>query len=218
MATRKPREEFYWLLGRIGYGSEVRDFFPEEAELIGVLTILWNVHEKNLRSLFVRILGGPHEDYVAAIWDRMPTHHARRGTLALALEYGALDDKQAALLTEVIDRTKRLADRRNTLIHAEFVVKSGTEQLFAKSRPPNSSKPAIHQKTTKADLAKLVTEVEELITMDEALSVSLLPPDLVDSVRALAGRRFGNAPRPLPQNPQSGSPRLSEPQSDQPED
>lgn len=90
--------------------------------MLGVITILWNRQELSLRRMFIWILRAKSDDYAAAIWDRYPTHKARRDTLEMAIANAKLTKRQKAILRWVIDQTKTMADRRNELIHAEYVV------------------------------------------------------------------------------------------------
>ena len=46
----KRNRDWFWPLGALDYAQEVRDFFPEEAELLGVITVLWNRQEIALRT------------------------------------------------------------------------------------------------------------------------------------------------------------------------
>ncbi|MCW2381354.1 hypothetical protein [Sphingobium sp. B2D3C] len=170
-------KDFYWPLGGLDYGHEVRDLFPQEAELLGVIAIMWNRQEGALRRLFLEILAPRSHSYGEAIWDRQPTHHARRDLLALARETAGLTDRQRGVLDWVIEKTKTLADRRNELIHAEFVVHSRTDVLHAKIKSPRSSKPPKHQKASPNDLEKIVNDLNVLLQATEASWVEFLAPE-----------------------------------------
>ncbi|WP_162806627.1 hypothetical protein [Sphingosinicella terrae] len=111
---RDTKADWYWPLGELEYQNEIRDFFPDEALMIGTITILWNRHELKLRSLYRRLIASNRPAYAEAIWDRQPTHQARRDLLALALHTTKMTKRQAAILSYVIEKTKVLADRRKT--------------------------------------------------------------------------------------------------------
>src|SRR3954468_21633132 len=101
---KPPKGHWYWPLGALSYGHEIRDFFPEEAELLGVITILWNRQEIALKGVFLSILEPRVTSYGEAIWDRQPTHQSRRDLLAVALETAELSDRQKSILNYVIER------------------------------------------------------------------------------------------------------------------
>lgn len=176
MLRKPPLKDFYWPLGGLSYGHEVRDLFPQEAELLGVIAIMWNRQEQALRSLFVEILAPKSHAFGEAIWDRQPTHQARRDLLALARETAGLTDRQRGILDWVIDKTKTLAERRNELMHAEFVVHS-TDVLHAKIKSPRSNKPPKHQKASPKDLEKVVDDLNLLLQATEAAWVEFLSPE-----------------------------------------
>jgi hypothetical protein len=180
----------------MGYGGEIAQFYADEAAMIGAITILWNHHEDRLRAIFARILASPKEGYAEAIWDRQPTHQAKRNLLAMALDFGGLNDGQRDLLERVIEDTKTLADRRNDLLHGKYVVHGNTNNLFAVVRSPNSTKPAKYQKNTVNDLDKVSEALERLIDLAGYLNVSLLDEDgsLVQAIRALALQQKRSAP------------------------
>jgi len=166
--AKHPREEFYWPLGELSHASEIRDYFAEESELLGVITILWNRQEIRLKSIYKRIIASKREAFAEAIWDRQPTHQARRDTLALALTTVKLTKRQKAILGFVIEKTKDIADRRNDLIHAEYVVHGRTEKLHAKIRSPRSTKPPKHQRASAEDLLLVIEELETLLGFTDA--------------------------------------------------
>jgi hypothetical protein len=166
--ARKPKEDWYWPLGALEYQHEIRDFFSEEAESLGVITILWNRQELQLRSIYKRLIASKRPEYALAIWDRQPTHQARRDLLALAIHTAKLTKRQAAILDYVIEKTKVVADRRNELLHAEYVVHGRTDKLHARVKPPRSHKPAKHQKVAPADLQQAVDELERLLMATES--------------------------------------------------
>lgn len=168
-------DDFYWPLGLLSYGNEVRNSFPEEAELLGVLTILWTRQEMALRTIYLNLLNARRRDYAGAIWDRQPTHQSRRDLLSLALDTVKLTKRQHGLLSHLIKQTKVLADRRNELIHAEYVVHARTDTLHAKVSSPRSTKPAKHQRAAVSDLRKVVDDLSGLIQASEAALFQLAP-------------------------------------------
>jgi hypothetical protein len=168
--------DWYWPLGSLSYSPEIRDFFSEESELIGVITILWNRQELALRSIFLHILEPRIKAYAEAIWDRQPTHQSKRDLLSLAVDTAELTLRQASLLSYIIEKTKVIADRRNELIHAEYVVHGRTDVLHAKVKPPRSSKPAKYQKLSVKDLLSAIKELEELLGITEYNSFDFLGP------------------------------------------
>jgi hypothetical protein len=203
------KPDWYWPLGALSYASEIHDFFPEEAELLGAITILWNREELALRHLFCQIIASQRPAYAEAIWDRQPTHQARRDLLALALQTVKLTKRQAAILKIVLEKTKVVADRRNELIHAEYVVHGRTDQLHAKVKPPRSNKPAKHQKVSPEDLRKIVVDLEHLIQMTEATWHEFCTRKTKKLTASI--KRFAAEHLPSQENPQSDSPPPSDP-------
>lgn len=163
-----PKPDWYWPLGALSYASEIHDYFPEEAQLLGAITILWNRQELALTELYTRLIASRRPDYAKAIWDRQPTHKARRDLIALAMDTAKLTKRQKGVLRWVLDNTKVLADRRNELIHAEYVVHAPTDKLHARVSPPNSSKPPKHQKADVKALQGVVSDLERLVQATEA--------------------------------------------------
>lgn len=208
MAKRRFPDDFYWPVGSIAYGDEIADLFPDEASLIGTIAILWNYHEDQLRDVFVRLSGSPHAQFAAAIWDRQPTHQAKRGLLSLALEnIPNLTPLQRELLSAVIERTKKIADRRNELLHGVYVVHGNTDNLFAVSRRPNSSKPEKYHKSSIRDLRQVLADLEELMAIRSHLSVTLIDPEgkLIQEIRSARHTWKGTPPEPRTESPESGS-------------
>lgn len=148
------KRDWYWPLGALDYAAEIQEEYPKEAELLGVITILWNRQELGLRRLYLEIIASRRPAYAEAIWDRQPTHQARRDLLALALHTVKLTKRQSQILSFVLEKTKVAADRRNELIHAEYVVHGRTQQLHAKVKSPRSNKPAKHPESLPQRLAK----------------------------------------------------------------
>ncbi len=165
---RDPKADWYWPLGELEHQHEIRDFFSDEAEMLGIITILWNRQELKLRMIYSKIIASKRKAYAEAIWDRQPTHQARRDLLAIALHTANLTKRQAAILKLVIDKTKVIADRRNELLHAEYVVHGRTDKLHARVKAPRSNKPPKHQTATSADLQKVINDLEHLLQMTEA--------------------------------------------------
>jgi hypothetical protein len=204
---RKRKADWFWPLGALDYANEIRDFFPEEAELVGVITILWNRQELALRELFLDILEPRTKSYGEAIWDRQSTHQNKRDLLSLALETAGLSSRQKTVLEIVIERTKTIADRRNELIHAEYVVHARTDVLHAKVKAPRSNKPPRHQKLSVRDLEKAVAELQYLVQITEAAAVQLLSPEKRAEFEAIR-QQLESLPR-SPENQQSDSGPLS---------
>lgn len=201
--TKPPLTDWYWPLGALDYAREIHDFFPEEAELIGVITILWNRQDKALKRIFVSLLSARQRAYAEAIWDRQPTHQARRDLLALALQTVRLSKRKAAILSSVIENTKMVADRRNELIHAEYVVHGRTDQLHAKVAAPRSTKPPKHQKVAPTDLRTVVDRLVQLLQATEAASLELGSRSTQRLLKQL--EKFAEEHGPFPKNPHSGS-------------
>lgn len=204
--TKKLKDDWYWPLGAIDYALEIWEEFPDEAQLLGVITILWNRQEIALRNLYRALIASPRTAYAEAIWDRQPTHQARRDLLSIALHTVKLTKRQTGILTAVIENTKTLADRRNELIHAEYVVHGRTDTLHARVKAPRSNKPPKHQKAAPKDLERVAAELSHLVASTEFAIVDFMPrswklrqkkfTDIFDLIRS---------GEPLPQNPQSGS-------------
>ncbi len=153
----------------------MRDFFPDEAAALGVLTILWNRQELALRRLFLQILASQRRAFAEAIWERQPTHQARRDLLALALHTVKMTKRQRAFLRHVVDKTKDIADRRNELMHAEYVVHGRTDTLHARVKAPRSTKPPKHQRAGVKDLEIVIANLEELLDATEAAWLEFVP-------------------------------------------
>jgi hypothetical protein len=206
--ARKPKgEEFYWPLGQLGRGDEIQDLFPEEAKLLGILTILWNNQEENLGRIFTHFF--PKRDaFAAAIWNRQPTHHAKRSLLALALDHADLTERHKAILGWIIEQTKKIADRRNELVHGIYVVHGKNDQLFAKTRPPNSSKPPKYQKSSAEAIQATIAELEDLIGVTEGFSTEMLVmqhPEAFEELLALGRSLREKREAQSQESPQNGS-------------
>lgn len=173
---KRAKEEFYWPLGLVQYGAEIEELYPDEAQLLGAITILWNHHEDALRSIFSNMFESGRKSYCEAIWDRQPTHQAKRNLLAMALEHVELTDRQRLLLEEVLKRTKKFADRRNDLIHGIYEVHGRSSELFArvKSRGAKAEK---RQRSSKKALQQAVQDLEMLMQLESALSIEMIDPD-----------------------------------------
>lgn len=169
------KPDWYWPLASLNYEAEIADGYADEAQLIGAITILWNNHEKTLKCIFVDLLSSRKSKFVEAIWDRQPTHQAKRDLLTLALTTLKLSKRQINILNWVIDNTKTLADRRNELIHAEYVVHHRTYRLHAKVRSPRSNKPAKFQPVGASDLKGVVEDLSFLIRATESAYIELSP-------------------------------------------
>lgn len=159
----------HWPLGLLGYAGEIEDLFPEEAMHIGIITILWNIHEANLSRLFCSILGAKSESFARAIIAKQPTHKAKRDLLALALQHTKLTKKRTNWLNAVLHETKRLADRRNSLIHGKYVVSFQNNDLYTEQNSPNSTRPKKPQRNSVKELKKVTQDLEALVQFTEGL-------------------------------------------------
>ena len=170
-------DDFYWPLGSMGYSPEISDYYPEEAQMVGVITIMWNRIELALQSIFLDLLEPRTKEFGEAIWQRQPTHQARRDMLAAAINTVDLNEYQQDLLSHIIDKTKVMADRRNELMHAEYVVHGRTEKLHAKVKLPRSAKPAKFQKITPKDLQIVIDGMDNLFGLIEGAYFEFLGPE-----------------------------------------
>lgn len=199
---KDPKADWYWPLGELEYQHEIRDFFPDEAQMLGTITILWNRQELKLRNIYKQLIVSKRPAFAEAIWDRQPTHQARRDLLALALHTVNMTKRQAAILSYIIEKTKVVADRRNELLHAEYVVHGRTDKLHAKVKAPRSNKPPKHQKVTTADLQTVINDIERLILATESAWLEFSTrwtKRIIAQLDKLAEERG------LGKNPQSGS-------------
>jgi hypothetical protein len=204
--AKDPKRDWYWPLGALDYALEIEEDFPDEAQLLGIITILWNRQEMALKRLFKCLLSSNRPAFAESIWDRQSTHQARRDLLALALQTVKLTKRQRGILGWIIENTKTLADRRNELIHAEYVVHGRTNKLHAKVKAPRSNKPAKHQKASASDLQKVVNDLCFLVQATEAAWSSFWPRSMMkmrDELRRL--EKVLGPLSPLPRSPQSDS-------------
>ncbi len=171
--------------------------------MIGVITILWNRQELKLAKIYSKLIASKRPEYAMAIWERQPTHQARRDLLALALQTVKLTKQQAGILNYVIEKTKTLADRRNELIHAEYVVHGRTDKLHAKIKSPRSTKPPKHQKLSAEDLQQVIDDLEQLILATEAASFAFATKR--DRRITAALRKFEEVHGPLQESRQTDS-------------
>ncbi|MEO8926387.1 MAG: hypothetical protein ABI306_04415 [Caulobacteraceae bacterium] len=206
MAPRKKDDPPYYPLGFVSGSAEIREWFPLEAELLGTFVIIWNRHEMRLRQAFVKLTGARSKTLIGAIWDRQPTHQAKRALLSLALRNVKLNEKQRQLLELSIDRSKTIADGRNDLIHAEYVM-SARHEMLAKVSSPNSTKPPRYRRVTAKDLERAIDELEQVAAITDALNLELADPAgaLRAETRRLADEMLAKRLPPPPQNQQSGS-------------
>lgn len=199
---RKRKAPWFWPLGALSYSSEITDHFSEEAQLLGAMAILWNRHELALRDCFLNILEPRVRAYGEAIWNRQTTHKNKRNLLSLALETANLTERQQGVLDWVIENTKTVADRRNELIHAEYVVHGRTGELHAKVTAPRARKPK-HQRLSVRELRKVLEQLDRLMQATEAAKFELLSPSKRAEhdriMKALEGRA------PSSENQQNGS-------------
>ena len=170
---RQDTPDWYWPLAALEYEHEIEDSFPDEARLLGTIMILWNRQELTLRSIFIDLLNARQRPYAEAIWDRQPTHQAKRDLLALALTTIKLSKRKSNILTWVIDNTKTLADRRNELIHAEYVVHGRTDRLHTKVKSPRSNKPPKYQQAGESDLRIVVEDLSWLLHATSTARIEL---------------------------------------------
>lgn len=189
------KADWYWPLAALEYEHEIEEAYPDEARLLGTIMILWNRQELALRKIFLDVLSARQREYAKAIWDRQPTHQAKRDMLALALTTVRLSKRKAGILAWVIDHTKTLADRRNELIHAEYVVHHRTQRLHAKVKSPRSTKPPKYQQVGVSDLRLVVEELSFLLRATEGAYT-----ELSGRIRRLAKQldRAPNAKSPPP--------------------
>jgi hypothetical protein len=202
-SARERQADWYWPLAALEYEHEIDEAFPDEARLLGTIMILWNRQELALRGIFLDLLNARQRPYAEAIWDRQPTHQAKRDMLGLALTTVRLSKRKAGILTWVIDHTKTLADRRNELIHAEYVVHHRTQRLHAKVKAPRSNKPPKYQQVGVSDLRVVVEELSFLLRATEGAYT-----ELSSRFRRMA-KQLDLGPRakthqPPPENQQSG--------------
>lgn len=175
--------------------------------MIGVITILWNRQELKLAKIYSKLIASKRPEYAMAIWERQPTHQARRDLLALALQTVKLTKQQAGILNYVIEKTKTLADRRNELIHAEYVVHGRTDKLHAKIKSPRSTKPPKHQKLSAEDLQQVIDDLEQLILATEAASFAFATKRdrRISAALTAALRKFEEVHGPLQESRQTDS-------------
>lgn len=171
--------------------------------MLGIITVLWNRQELKLRGLYVKLISSSRPAYAEAIWDRQPTHQAKRDLLALALVTVKMTKRQASILSYIIERTKVLADRRNELLHAEYVVHGRTDKLHALVKPPRSNKPPKNQRASASDLQQVIDHLEQLIMATESASFEFLTRSGKRLIKSID--KFVEKHGPFPENPQTGS-------------
>lgn len=171
--AHERKADWYWPLAALEYEHEIEDTYPDEARLLGTIMILWNRQELALRDIFLDLINARQREYAKAIWDRQPTHQAKRDMLALAITTVRMSKRKAGILAWVIDHTKTLADRRNELIHAEYVVHHRTQRLHAKVKAPRSNKPPKYQQVGESDLRVVVEELSFLLRATEGAYIEL---------------------------------------------
>ena len=171
--------------------------------MLGIITILWNRQELKLQHLYCQLIASKRPAYAEAIWDRQPTHQARRDLLAIALHTVKMTARQKSILSFIIEKTKTVADRRNELLHAEYVVHGRTDKLHARVKAPRSNKPVKHQKVTAGDLQAVIDDLEYLLRMTEAAWIEFQTRRGKRLTAEL--RRFVKEHGPFPRSPQSDS-------------
>ena len=171
--------------------------------MLGIITILWNRQEAALFRIYNKLIASQRPEFAKAIWERQPTHQSRRDLLSIALQTVRMTKKQAAILDYVIEKTKTMADRRNELMHAEYVVHGRTDKLHAKVKSPRSTKPPKHQKLSTKDLQQIVDDLEHLLMATETAGMAF--PTKRDRKLMAAFDEALKAIGPLPEIPRSGS-------------
>ena len=69
--------------------------------MLGIITILWNRQEAALYRIYKKLIASKRPEYAKAIWERQPTHQARRDLLGLALHTVKMTKRQAEFLDNV---------------------------------------------------------------------------------------------------------------------
>lgn len=174
-------------LGFVSGASEVWDDYFEEAALLGVFTMMWNRHELRLKELFVDLLA-PHQSFGLAVWENANTHAGKMKLFAQAVAHMPVTERGKMILQEITDETARLSDRRNALIHAEYVIHRETLDIAARTN--RKDKPPVYVPATADELRKVIADLDRVAGLVSHATVALMDPgllsDLVESIRKVA--------------------------------
>lgn len=180
------KRDRHYPLGFWSGASEIQDNYGAEAEAIGVITILWNCHEQALKAIFARLLS-PQDEFANLLWDSENTNRGRLKLLTLVRDGLSMSEERQSLLGEVITRTGTLAEQRNALAHAEYVVDMDAQVLMARTQ--RRSKGALVRPSDLDALNRIIRDLEVLDRCVSALRLDLIPQELKDTVQALAAER-----------------------------
>lgn len=178
---KTPLDKLY-PLGFVNGAEEMLDF-SAEAEAIGIITMLWNRHELQLGDIFASAMGSQHA-FARALWDSENTHRGKLKLLRLAVEAAPMTDEQKDLLSALTEQTALVSEKRNALIHGEFVVDMPNDKLIA--RQSRRLKPPVYHPSDIAALYLIIESISQLDGYVSALRLSFLPPDLIENMRAFA--------------------------------
>lgn len=174
-------------LGFVSGASEVWDDYFEEAALIGVFTMMWNRHELRLKDVFIHMLA-PHRSFGQSIWDNANTHAAKMKLFSQAVGHMPLTANGKAILQKIVDETSRLSERRNALIHAEYVIHRETMDISARTN--RKDKPPVYVPATADELKKVIDDLDRATELVSHASLALLDQEelagLVESIREAA--------------------------------
>lgn len=174
-------------LGFVSGANEFWTSYRDEAALLGIFTMVWNTHELSLKRLF-QMMVTPHRDFAIAIWDQANTHKGKMTLFGHAVAHTPLSDENRAALREIVSETARLSERRNALIHAEYVIHNETMDIAA--RTYRKDKPSTYTPASVEELTVLVNDLDRLAAKVDRTSLALLDPDwladVVGSIRATA--------------------------------
>lgn len=169
-------------LGFVSGADEITTHYADEAQMLGVITIMWNRLELHLKDLFLQILGS-HREFAVGLWDAENTHRGRMKLIRLALDHIELTEARRAYLAEIVSRVTMLAEKRNALTHGEYVVDDG-ESL--KARTARAKKPPTYMNCDIEALQEIIDGLEMADGLIARLSVDYLPQDLRQQIAALA--------------------------------
>jgi len=184
MRTSEP-----YPLGFVSGAHEIIENWPEEAQMLGVITILWNRLEHHLKRIFLYVVGEKPE-FHTALWESETTHKGRMRLLTLALAHIELSDIRRSYLGEIIQRVGVLSGKRNALTHGEYVL-DNNDRL--KARKPGSKTPPSYTPSDVADLREVISALQEVDAYISALTLDYVPKDLLESVAAAAKSLRGAA-------------------------
>jgi len=117
------------LPGSITYGPHTKTYFGQRYDLrviqaLGVLTIRANLLDQLLIELTIQLTGG-NPRQVAAQYYSSVNMKARLDNVRALLEVSDLPSDLTARLRETLDKVKKVTDRRNDLIHAQWTFRKG---------------------------------------------------------------------------------------------